>query len=469
MLKPKKHQQLSLKHNAGTPIVYDCSEPGTGKTAVRIWAFEKRHKQLKHKALVLCPRTIMRSVWQSDFFKFAPNIRVLVADANTRKNIDPADCDVYVTNHDAVKWLAKQPKSFWNQFDELIVDESTAYKNPASQRSKALAKIAKNFTYRSCMSGTPNSRSITDVWHQVYVLDEGKTLGKSFYAFRNSVCIPKQVGASANAIQWEDKDGAEEAVFGLLSNIIIRHRLDDCEDIPAMHTWNMGYELTSKQLKAYRQLEEIQIAAMGDKTITAVNAAAVATKLQQVASGAVYTDTGDYTVIDTGRYELILDLVQERKHPLVFFLWKHQRDALVKEAETRGLSYAVIDGGTSDAHRQEYVTAYQNGEYDVLFSHPKSAGHGLTLTKGTSIIWASPTYDLEWFAQGSIRQRRMGQKEKTENLIIVAKDTIDERVLEIMEGKNKRMQNLLQLFNVHTKETHVKTPRSAASAAKQTT
>ena len=451
-MKPRTHQKQSLAHNNQTDIVFDCSAPGTGKTAVRLWAFKERHKTYKHKMLVLCPRTIMRAVWESGVHEIAPHLRVIVADAKSRKTINPADCDIYVTNHDAVKWLAKQPASFWRGFNELVVDESTAYKHPTSQRSKALNKIAKHFKWKAALTGTPNSRSITDVWNQVYILDEGKRLGRSFYMFRNTCCVPQQVGPNANAVKWEDKEGIETTIFGLLSDIVIRHKLDDVAEIPPMHTWSLNYELTPKQARVYKQMEATQIAALNKKTITAVNAASVATKLQQIASGAVYTDEGQHQLVDPGRYELILDLVQERKHPLVFFLWKHQRDALVQEAEKRDLSFAVIDGESTDSERAESVENYQNGVYDVLFAHPKSTGHGLTLTKGTSIIWASPTYDLEWYAQGSIRQCRIGQTEKTENLIIVGKNTIDEKVLEIMEGKNERMQSLLHLFTEITQK-----------------
>jgi SNF2 family DNA or RNA helicase len=170
----------------------------------------------------------------------------------------------------------------------------------------------------------------------------------------------------------------------------------------------------------------------------------------QVASGAVYNDVDgeerSWTVVDKGRYELIGELVAGRQHSLVFFHWKHQRDALVAEADKRGLSFCVLDGTTKDHERTEYVNAYQMGKYQVMFAHPKSAAHGLTLTKGTTTIWTSPTYDLELYEQGSKRQHRMGQTQKTETITVIAPGTIDERVYEILEGKNARMKTLLDLF-----------------------
>lgn len=456
--KPMTHQVVSIKHNDKSNIVFDVSDPGTGKTFVRIIGFAKRRKAGGGCLLVLAPRSLLRSVWVNDIAKFAPNLRVSVADANNREAAFAEDADVYITNVDAVKWLAERKPAFFARFSELVVDESTAYKHHTSQRSKAAAKIAKHFKYRCCMTGTPNGNTITDIWHQVQILDEGKRLGFSFYKFRDAVCQPTQVGRSAQAIRWNDKEGAEEAVFGLLSDIVVRHKFEDCVDIPANHTYSLDYELSPKQMRAYFEMEQTQMLTLKGKlpSVLAINAAAVATKLLQISSGAVYDGTGKYSVVDTVRYEMILDLIEQRKHSLCFFFWKHQRDALVAEATKRKVKFAVIDGSTSDRAREEIVYGYQSGAYQVLFAHPKSAAHGLTLTKGTATIWPCPTYDLEVFKQGSKRQHRMGQTAKTETIVIVAKGTIEEKVYELMLGKDARMTNLLDLFGTLTPSTPVK-------------
>lgn len=447
-VKPFTHQNVSIKHNKTNPLVFDCSDPGTGKTLIRIIGFANRRKKGGGCLLVLAPRSLLRSVWANDIRKFAPHLTVSVADAVNREAAFAEDVDVYVTNVDAVKWLVKQKPAFFKKFSELVVDESPAYKHHTSQRSKAAAKIAKYFTYRCCMTGTPSGNTITDVWHQVQILDGGQRLGFSFYKFRDAVCTPVQNGRQAQMVKWQDKEGAEEAVFGLLSDIVIRHKFEDCVDIPPNHQYPLEYELTTKQMRAYFELENTQMLTLQGKTpaMLAINAAAVATKLLQVASGAVYDGLGGYQVIDTARYELVLDLVEQRKHSLVIFLWKHQRDALIAEARKRGIKYAVLDGDTSDRDRNEIVIGYQAGVYQVIFGHPKTVAHGYTLTRGTATIWASPTYDLEHFKQGSKRQHRIGQTQKTETIIIVAKGTIDEKVYDAMLAKDARMTNLLDLF-----------------------
>lgn len=448
---PMAHQKESLKHDRISPEVFDASDPGTGKTAVRIWAFAERRRRGGGCFLVLAPRTLLRTAWANDFKRFAPDMRVSVASAENRVAAFDANADVYVTNHDAVKDLAKRPKKFWEKFSEICADESTAFKHHTSQRSRSALKIFRmsSFDRRSILTATPTSNGITDIHHQVLLLDGGKRLGPSFYAFRNSVAEPEQMSRfNKNAVKWHDKEGAEEAVYGLLNSIVIRHKRDDCIDIPATHTYTQEYELPKKQRQVYNAMAEAQLLVLKKTKLTAINAAAVATKLLQIASGAVYDNDGVPHLVDAGRYELLMDMVEARTHPVLFFYWKHQRDALIAQATKRGLKYGVLDGEASDRSRSELVLGYQAGVFDVLLAHPKSAAHGLTLTKGTSIIWSGPTYDLEWFKQGNMRQARIGQTKKTEVVTVIATDTIDRKVYdEILVPKGERMGTLLDLFD----------------------
>ena len=446
------HQAVSLKHDAKNPIVFDTSDPGTGKTFVRLMGFSKRRAKGGGCALVLAPRSLLRNVWANDCRKFTPHLTTSVADAANRDKAFAAKADIYVTNIDAAVWLAKQPKSFFAKFDELIIDESDAYKHHTSSRSKSVMKIAKYFKERKLMTGTPNTNSITDVWHQAMILDGGTRLGNSFYKFRDTVCQPTQVGRSAQMVKWHDKEGAEEAVFGLLADIVMRHKFEDCVDIPANHKYTLDYELTPKQLAAYLQMETTAMLTLTKGGgLNAVNAAAVMTKLLQISSGAVYSSPDVYHVIDTGRYEFILDLIEQRKHSLCFFQWKHQRDLLVAEAIKRKVRYCVFDGSANDQAREDMVKSFQAGVYQVMFAHPASAGHGLTLTTGDTTIWACPTYNLGHFVQGNKRIPRMGQTKKTETIVVTAPGTKEEDVYAMCLEKDGRMTTLLDLFSTLNK------------------
>lgn len=447
--KPMRHQVESLKHDEENDIVFDNSDAGTGKTAVRIWGFAKRRAKRGYGALlVIATKSLLEAAWAKDLRTFAPHLVYSIARADNRERAFAADADVYITNHDAVKWLAQQSPAFFKRFSEVVIDESTAFKHATSQRSKAAKKIVRFFKKRALLTATPTSNGITDIWHQALLLDDGKALGQNFFAFRNAVQTPHQVGRIAQAVKWEDKPGAADVVYTQLGSMMIRHRLQDCIDMPGNHQYDMPYKLSTKQMALYRELEASSILVLKEsKKITAINAAAVHTKLLQVASGAVYGENGEYTLVDTGRYELVMDLAAERPGALVFFLWKHQRDYMVAEARKRGLRFSILDGDTPQAVRDAAILAYQAGGLDVLFAHPASAAHGLTLTYGTSTIWSSPTYNLELFVQGSSRQHRVGQQRKCETIVIVAEGTKDEDAWRVMQGKGDRMNLFLSLVD----------------------
>lgn len=437
------HQQKSLEFIRGRERVFDASDPGTGKTRVAIESFNERRLRGGKAALVLAPKSLLRAAWDADIRKFAPHLRTSVAAAANRERAFEAKADFYITNHDAAVWLAKQKPDFFKDFDTLIIDESGAFKHATSKRSKAVAKIKQYFKYRLLMNGTVTPNTVTDIWHQANLLDDGKRLGPSFFAFRATVCTPKQIGPSPQMLKWEDRPGATDAVAKLMEDVTIRHRFEDCIDIPDNHEYSVPYELSAKQLKAYKEMEDAQIALLGQEVITAVNAAAVATKLLQISSGAVYQNPEKYHLVDTERYELVLDLAEERPHSVVFFLWKHQKDYLIAEAERRGLTFCVLDGTTTDRERAQAVDYFQKGLYRICFAHPQSAAHGLTLTRGTATIWASPTYNLEHYQQGLKRIHRAGQTKKTETIVVMAKDTIEEKVWAALQTKKLRMADLL--------------------------
>lgn len=453
------HQRKSLEFIRERKRVFDASDPGTGKTRVAIESFSERRLRGGGAALVLAPKSLLRAAWGADFRKFAPHLKTSVAFAENREAAFKAEADVFITNHDAAVWLAKQPKAFFSKFDTLIIDEVGAFKHSTSQRSKAVNKIKQFFDYRLVMNGTITPNSVTDVWNQMFIVDDGKALGPSFYAFRSAVCVPKQVGPSAQMIKWEDRPGAADAVSKLMEDVTIRHKFEDCIDIPANHEYAVPYYLTPGQQKAYEQMQLSQLAlirttpelvaermgvpATQERLVSAVNAAAVTTKLLQIASGAVYEDESTYHLVDTARYETVLDMAEQRQHCVIFFLWKHQKDYLIAEAQKRGLTYCLIDGSVSDKDRNEAVEYFQKGLYRICFAHPQSAAHGLTLTRGTATIWASPTYNLEHYQQGLKRIYRAGQTQKTETICVVAQNTIEEKVWEALQNKRLRMDDLL--------------------------
>src|SRR5690606_26974952 len=252
---------------------------------------------------------------------------------------------------------------------------------------------------RYALNGTPNPNSVMELWHPALLIDDGKRLGTSYTRLRSSVQVPTQVGPMSNHIRWDDKPGANQAVNELLSDITVRHAFEDVmTHVPPNHKDVKRFSLSPRAQKAYEKMETDLIMALEEgEVISAIHAASLRTKLLQIASGAVYNSDGEgaYSIIDSTRYELIGDLVEERQHSVVFCNWKHQRDLLCQEFESRGLSFALIDGSVPQRERDKIVRDYQAGKYRTILLHPRTGAHGLTLTRGDTTIFASPIYEAD--------------------------------------------------------------------------
>lgn len=440
------HQQRSVAFNATRNRAFDNSDPGTGKTAVQVLTYVQRPK--KKRWLVVCPKTLMRSAWGEDIERFGSGLTVAYADPDTREAAFRAGTDVVILNTDGVKWLEKNPKLL-NDFDHLTIDEYTTFKHASSQRTKAMLKLRKHFTHRYLLSGTPNANSVMELFAPCMILDDGKRLGTSYVRLRNIMQTPEQIGPSPDHLKWSDKPGAAQAVAELLEDITIRHAFRDVmTHVPENFRDTKRFELPKKLRKVYDTVATECIHAFDDETyINAVHAASLRNKLLQIASGAVYTEgTEQYKLVDTTRYELACDLIEETQHSVVFFNWVHQRDFLAQEMDKRGLTFAVIDGSvTKKGERERIVTAFQEGAYRALFLHPRTGAHGLTLTRGDTVIFTSPIYEADLLEQGIARIVRGTQDKVTRTVFIEAKDTVEAKVYDRLNAKNAAMQDLLSM------------------------
>lgn len=448
---PYAHQEETATFWVDNPLMFCTSDPGTGKTRSIIDGFDKSRK-FKKRLLVLAPLSILDVSWAADIRKFAPHLTAAVARGSKRKKILEQDIDIVVVNHDAIKWLLtewqKNPELF-KDFTHLAVDESTAFKNPSSQRSKAMAKFRFSvpFTHVTMMTGTPDSNGVTDLWHQAYLLDQGERLGTKYFHFRNIMCYAKQTGPRPEMRKFIDHEDAKDKCAAMLEDITIRHELEQCLSMPEQVFHDRILPIPPKVLSAYKYLLEHGYLEAGDDVINPINAGAKVRKLLQLLSGAVYDEEGKAVFIHEERYQYIIDLILERPHQsLVAFNWKHERDALVKLADKAKITYGVIDGNASAAERKRIVDEYQAGKIKVIFAHPQSAGHGLTLTKGLTTIWASPVYNAEHYVQFNRRQYRAGQTLRTEVIRIAYEDTHELEVYRQLDSKVASMDDLLEIF-----------------------
>ena len=447
------HQTTTAKFLVDNPRVMVTSDPGTGKTRAVIEGY--KNTPGAGRMLVFAPLSILQSGWIDDIERFFPGLSCTIAHGKYRTEQFDSFADVVITNHDAVKWIAKDENLIADSdkpFTHLVIDESTAFKNRTSQRSKSMAYISRHFSHRILMTGTPNPNTVLDLWHQARLCDNGERLGTQFFKFRMQMCDGQQVGGDPRAVQWVDKIGAQELVVDMLKDITIRYAFEDCLDIPKNTLNHIYVDLPPSRLAQYKAFEKQAVLDTANGSISAIHAGALATKLLQMMSGAIYDNDGNVIKIHEDRYALVMELINARECCIVAFNWQHEKEALLRWAKTYKFSYGVIDGSVSAKRRTEYVKQFQNGELKVLFCHPQSASHGLTLTRGTTTIWCSPTYNAEFFTQFNRRIYRAGQTRKTETICIAARDTKEIDVYNKLNGKLTAMSLVMDLFSALTKQ-----------------
>ena len=170
--------------------------------------------------------------------------------------------------------------------------------------------------------------------------------------------------------------------------------------------------------------------------ITAANAASLTLKLSQLANGAIYTDDKDVVTIHDRKLDAMEDLVESAngKPVLVAYWFKHDKERIQQRMEARELK-----------EPQDFAD-WNAGKIPVALIHPASAGHGLNLQQGGSIlVWFGLTWSLELYQQTNARLWRQGQEDKTVIIQhIVAKDTIDEHILKVLEHKDGTQAALIE-------------------------
>ena len=397
--------------------------------------------------LVLCPKSIMLASWGVDIEKFT-NLSYSLAIAPEKKRLEAFDTntDVVMLNHDGVVWLVKNHKEInLYQFNWIAVDEFTAFKNPNAARTKALLQLAGSFTRKILMSGTPTPNTVMDMYAPALFLDGGQRLGNSYYRMRMQMQTPIPMPA-IGITKWVDRDDAPTLLAQQMFDINIRHKLEEVLDMPEHINRTISVQLEARTLAQYKNLEEEAILLLEKGEITAVNKAVLSGKLLQLCAGTVYDSNGDTLSVHGERYDLVMELVAEREHSLVAYNWQHQLTGLIERAEKLNMRWCAITRDMTPQKRGEVVDEFQRGRYQVLFAHPKTAGHGLTLTRARTVIWSSPTQSSESYIQFNRRIYRAGQRNRTEIINIAAQRTWETRAYVNLNRKVVNQDNFLDLL-----------------------
>jgi SNF2 family DNA or RNA helicase len=393
------------------------------------------------KVLIIAPLRVANSVWKQEVEKWRHlehlKVSVCTGAEKNRRSALMRDADVYVINRENVKWLADLYGKNW-PFDMVVVDESSSFKNPSSQRFKALKKTLPFTNYMVILTGTPSPNSLMDLWPQMYLVDFGSSLGRTITGFRQRFFEQDYGG-----YRWSIRSGCADKIHDLISDRVIYMGAEDYLTLPDRIDLEVLVDMPDKARSAYRELEKTLLAQIETgEEVEAITAAALANKLLQFSNGAAYHDEHkNWAEIHNAKLEAMQDLVDENPNDnmLVAYNYKFDLERLLDKFPNA----VVLD------KEQSTIDRWNRGEIKMLLAHPMSAGHGLNLQSGGSmIVWFGLNWSLELYQQFNGRLHRQGQEKPVRIIHIVCKDTIDQRVLKALSDKSATQASLLNSLKV---------------------
>jgi len=411
-------------------------EPGLGKTATALTIVEE---SIDKKTLIVAPKKVAESVWMQECEKWEhlKNLKVakVLGNPNQRLEALKSSSHIYVVNLENLIWLLEQNLQ---KFDNLIIDESSRFKDPSTKRFKAIKKHLKNFKRRIILTGTPTPQGLPDLWSQVGILDLGERLETSLTKFRIKYLQPDQMNRHTNVVySWKLKDGAAQTIQDKISDICFSLKAEDYLQLPSCTSLYHKIELDKSVKEKYEQLRKDMVVDIKKEKITAPTAAALANKLLQFTSGAVYNEEGEVHEVHRSKLEYLESIMEESSSPtLVFYHFKHSLQRLRLQFPEA----VVLD--------DDNIEAWRRGEIRMLLAHPQSGGIGLNLQCNVGDTAQTVWFDLPWssenYIQANARIYRQGQEKPVIIHHLVLYNSIDEQVVKVLEGKINLQDALLE-------------------------
>ena len=395
-----------------------------------------------HRILVIAPLRVARDTWPDELHKWEHlsdlRFSVAVGTETERKSALQAKADIYIINRENVQWLIEDSGIPFD-FDTLVVDELSSFKNHQTKRFRSLMKVRPKVVRIIGLTGTPSSNGLMDLWAEYRLLDMGQRLGRFIGQYRSTYFTPDKRNGQV-IFSYKPLPFAEKEIYAKIADITISMKSTDHLIMPELVTAQYPIKLSDKERERYDQLRQDLVLKLAGGDVTAANAAALSGKLCQMANGAVYGDDGSVHYIHDRKLDALEDLIEAAngKPVLVAYWFKHDLERISARLKERHISFTKLD--TSDS-----IASWNEGKWPVALIHPASAGHGLNLQSGGStILWFGLTWSLELYQQANARLWRQGQKAETVVLHhIIAKDTIDERVMKALSAKDKTQTALI--------------------------
>lgn len=441
---PHQYQHYCVNRIVQDPAVGLFLDMGLGKTIITLSAInELKYGRFQvKKVLIIAPKKVAEATWQREAAKWdnVSHLRISTVLGNTSKRIRAlhTPADVYIINRENVVWLVDYYKNDW-PFDMVVADEMSSFKNHRAKRFKALAAIRSHITRLVGLTGTPSPNGLSDLWSQVYLLDQGERLGKYFTHFRERYFEP---GRRCREVvySYDPKEGAEKAIMDAISDICVSMKSEDYLELPEIVYHDIPVALSTKAQRDYNELEKKMVLDLGDNHILDVtSAAALSNKLQQLANGAVYTDSGAWQEIHHDKVEAFMELIEQLngKHAIVFYNFRHDLDRLIVALQKTNLRVRQLQTSMDELD-------WNAGKVDVLLAHPASTAYGLNLQDGGNhVIWFGLNWSLELYQQANKRLHRQGQKNRVIVHQLICEGTRDEDLANALQLKDAAQQYVM--------------------------
>lgn len=441
--KPHDYQQEAIQHIKQHTHCALLLDMGLGKTISCLTAIDALmyDEFTVTKTLVVAPKNVAAHTWPSEVRKWehTKHLRVVAVTGTPKQRLAKLnqDADIYTIGRDSVVWLVEHWSQIKTKFDVLVLDELSSFKSQSSKRFKALRKIRGTFKRVIGLTGTPTPNGLADLWSQFYLIDGGHRLGKTVTVYRQNYFVPGMRNG-AQIYNWRIRgEEAANEIYDLISDISLSMKAKDyLTDLPPRTDNILPVELTAKQMEQYKTLEREMVLELDHADIIADNAAAVTGKLLQLANGGIYDEDKNFTHIHDLKLDELTRIVDDSQGQpiLVFYSFISDLERLKAKFPQ---AEEIKDTNTLDR--------WNKGEIPMLLAHPASAGHGLNLQQGGHIIvWFGLTWSLELYQQANARLHRQGQQHPVIVHHLLAKDTVDEQVLKVLQGKDVTQEALLQ-------------------------
>lgn len=403
-----------------------------------------------HKVLVVAPLRVARDTWPQELEKWSHLDHLIwsvaVGTESERKAALMKKADIYIINRENVQWLVEDSGIPFN-YDMVIIDELSSFKNHKAKRFKALMKVRPHIKRVVGLTGTPTGNGLMDLWAEFRLLDMGKRLGRFIGKYRDDYFMPDKRNGQI-IFSYKPLPFAEDAIYRQISDITISMKSTDHLKMPELISSEYPVKLSEPERKRYEELKRDLVLQLPGGDITAANAAALSGKLSQMANGAVYSDTQEIIRIHDRKLDALEDLIEAAngKPVLVAYWFRHDLERITERLQHNKIKFSRLDSSES-------IRSWNSGELPVALIHPASAGHGLNLQQGGStLIWFGLTWSLELYQQTNARLWRQGQ---TENTVVVqhiiTKDTIDGRILKALREKNSTQAALINAVKADLK------------------